>query len=64
MVIVESKGYDPFQEGAGGEEEDTEAGYEATSGPRASRRSEEHSPYWVIWTVLRSILEILLDVVI
>jgi hypothetical protein len=58
---VERNIYDPFQEPAADE---ADSGSSA-AGPRGARkREEEESPYWVVWSVVRSILEILVDVVI
>jgi hypothetical protein len=70
VVIVEGgNSFDPFHESSVPEEGgDGEGGYSAASagGPRpTSRRPEESdSPYKVIWSVLRSIIEIIIDVVI
>lgn len=68
VVIVERGGHhDPFQEepGEGEEEDEGSRGYPGTArGPGHHQRKEEESPYRLIWSVLRSILEILIDVVI
>jgi len=69
VVIVEGVStYDPFHEApeteSAAEGGHSSAGGAASGGPRPSRRSEEDSPYKVIWSVLRSILEIIIDVVI
>ena len=59
VVIVERSRYDPFEELLA-----EESVREGAASPREAKRPPEDSPYRVIWSVLRSILEIIIDVVI
>ena len=56
---MERSRYDPFEELLA-----EESVREGAASPREAKRPPEDSPYRVIWSVLRSILEIIIDVVI
>jgi len=61
VVIVERSNYDPFREL---EEEELGEGGPRTAARRQREADGGDSPYRLAWSVIRSILEILVDVVI
>jgi hypothetical protein len=63
VVIVERSSYDPFEEVGGEPAADGLPGHSSARRRQQQQQQQEDSPYRLVWSVLRSILEILIEAV-